>query len=464
MSVDLLIPENQVLEFDLDDVQRELIPLETIDDLIFDAEEEETDPRVKPHPLLEWQEKPWNDKSLIVVISGSAGGGKSHICAQKIVSYLERYPNTFGLLLRKTRQSLTSSTILYLEENIIPNWEALGYKDCGHEKTNSRFKFPNGSYLAYAGLGTREERTRLRSIGKTGGVSIIWIEEATELTEEDFNEAIARLRDKYAPFLQVILSTNPDHAEHWIKKKLIDTKKCSLHLSSRFDNPHNHEQYSEMLENLTGVQYLRLVKGQWVSAEGVIFSEYDPTKNLTDSYDLPKEGRRIVGIDFGVENPTAVQWWWIHPSTNDAYMYREFYKTHADLEGEVCDLLLKYDEEEDIEVYIADHNAAERKTLAKRGIATLKAKKDILYGIGIVNRKFKEGKIKIMADALVEEDQKINIGKPRCWVQELGSYVWSKPSATGRDRKDVPVDENNHGCDVSRYVHAYLERGVLLFR
>ena len=130
----------------------------------------------------------------------------------------------------------------------------------------------------------------------------------------------------------------------------------------------------------------------------------------------------------------------------------------------MCDLLLKYDKEEDIEVYLADHNAAERKTLAKRGISTLKANKkanSILYGIRIVNQKFKDGKIKIMSDALVEVDQKIPVGKPRNWVQELGMYVWSKPTATGKDRNDIPVDENNHGCDISRYVHSYLERGVL---
>ena len=159
MSVDLLVPERNVLGFDLDSVGRELMSINDIDDLVFEIEEEVSDPTLKPIPLLDWQKKPWLDKSLILVLSGSVGGGKSHFSGQKIVTYLERYPNTFGLILRKTRQSLTSSTLLYLENNIIPNWEAMGYKDCGHEKTNSRFNFPNGSYLTYAGLATREERT-----------------------------------------------------------------------------------------------------------------------------------------------------------------------------------------------------------------------------------------------------------------------------------------------------------------
>ena len=206
-----------------------------------------------------------------------------------MVFYLLKYPNTFGLIIRKTRQSLTSSAILYLETNIIPVWEEMGYKGARHEKTNSRFFFPNGSILAYAGLGTREERTRLRSIGKSGGVSIILVEEASEITREDFNELMARLRDGQAPWLQMILATNPDFAQHWINIDLIQGNQAKVYYSSFNDNPTLPETYkTKVLENLSGVMYQRLVKGQWVSAEGIILDQYDPSRNLVDGFEIPE--------------------------------------------------------------------------------------------------------------------------------------------------------------------------------
>ena len=438
------------------------LSLVDVDSLVEDYEEIE-DPRLKPPPLFKWQRKPWLSRSLVLLLTGSVGGGKSHFALQKIVFYLLKYPNTFGLIIRKTRQSLTSSAILYLETNIIPAWEEMGYKGSKHEKTNSRFIFPNGSILAYAGLGTREERTRLRSIGKSGGVSIILVEEASEITREDFNELMARLRDGQAPWLQMILATNPDFAQHWINLDLIQGNQAKVYYSSFNDNPTLPDTYkTKVLENLSGVMYQRLVKGQWVSAEGIILDQYDPSRNLVDGFEIPEDWRRVVSIDFGVENPTVVHWYGIDPKDNVAYLYREFYKTFADLADEVAPLMLKYAKEEKIEAYIADHDAAERRILAKHGIPTIKARKDVLYGIRVVNNRFKSGKLKIMRNALIAEDPEIKAG-PKCFVDEIGAYVWSKPSSQGTDRKDVPVKKYDHGCDDCRYAMAYLERGISNF-
>ena len=128
------------------------LSLVDVDSLVEDYEEIE-DPRLKPPPLFKWQRKPWLSRALVLLLTGSVGGGKSHFALQKIVFYLLKYPNTFGLIIRKTRQSLTSSAILYLETNIIPAWEEMGYKGARHEKTKSRFLFPNGSILGLCWIG-----------------------------------------------------------------------------------------------------------------------------------------------------------------------------------------------------------------------------------------------------------------------------------------------------------------------
>src|SRR4051812_989678 len=61
----------------------------------------------QPHP---WQIAPWRDTSRVILLTGSAGGGKSQLAAEKINGYMKRYPGSFGIMARKTRESMTNST------------------------------------------------------------------------------------------------------------------------------------------------------------------------------------------------------------------------------------------------------------------------------------------------------------------------------------------------------------------
>mgnify|MGYP002508345844 CR=1 FL=1 len=66
-----------------------------------------------------------------------------------------------------------------------------------------RIKFQNGSEILFAGL---DDVEKLKSIYDITG---IWIEEASELLEGDFNQLDIRLRTVTPYYLQIILSFNP---------------------------------------------------------------------------------------------------------------------------------------------------------------------------------------------------------------------------------------------------------------
>lgn len=70
---------------------------------------------------LTWQVAPWRDTTPIVLLTGSAGGGKSRIAAEKLHGYCLKYPGAFALLVRKTRVSLTKGSLLFLNETVIGN-------------------------------------------------------------------------------------------------------------------------------------------------------------------------------------------------------------------------------------------------------------------------------------------------------------------------------------------------------
>ena len=68
-----------------------------------------------------------------MLLAGSAGGGKSALAAQKIHGFLLKYPRATGLMMRKTRQSMTNSTVLFFEKEVAQG-------TCTHVSSKNRFE------------------------------------------------------------------------------------------------------------------------------------------------------------------------------------------------------------------------------------------------------------------------------------------------------------------------------------
>lgn len=216
---------------------------------------------------LDWQRKVIDDRSLILLLTGSKGGGKSDVAAHKVHQYCQANEGVTCLALRKTRESMTNSTVLFLDREIIRDTAKL--KSYQH-----RFEYPNGSILAYGGMKDREQREQVRSIGQRGGIAMLWLEEANAFDEEDFNEVFPTLRQANAPYRQAILTTNPDSPMHWIYRRMIQGGEATVIYSGAKDNPYNPADYeSAVLSKITGAQRQRLVLGQWSQASGAVYQD-----------------------------------------------------------------------------------------------------------------------------------------------------------------------------------------------
>lgn len=194
-----------------------------------------------------WQLKALRDKAPIVLLTGSAGGGKSRVAAEKMHAYCLKYPGVTGLIVRKTRESLRGSAISLMDNAVIGNTGSAKVMSDG------RVVYKNGSVIFAGGMKDSKQREHVRSLGKQGSIGMIWAEEANQLTEEDFNELPPRMRDTAAPWRQIIISTNPDAPRHWINQRMIIGGEASVHRSSAKDNTHNPEDYQARLDSLTGV-------------------------------------------------------------------------------------------------------------------------------------------------------------------------------------------------------------------
>lgn len=400
---------------------------------------------------LPWQIQPWRDKSKVVLCTGAAGGGKSRFAAEKLHAYLLKYPRATGLMMRKTRQSMTNSTVLMFDREVAQG-------GCVHVSSKNRFEYPNGSLLAYGGMADDEQKEQIRSIGQAGGVDVAWLEEANRFSEDDFNEVLARLRGNAAPWRQVLLTTNPDSPIHWIKRRLIDGQEAKVYYSKAADNTYNPDDYQATLAALTGVTHRRLVEGLWVQAEGVVYEGFDDELHHIDPFPIPAHWRRFRSIDFGYTNPFVCQWW---AADNDGrlYLYRELYRTRRTI-AEHAPQIKRLSEGETIETTICDHDAEDRATLYQNGIPNGPADKRLSVGIERVTERLKRAgdgrpRLFVFKNALVEMDLDLDHAKrPTMTYQEFVSYIWPT-GASGKPVKETPVDLDNHGMDALRYAVMY---------
>lgn len=390
-----------------------------------------------------------------MLCTGSAGGGKSRLVAEKLHGYLKKYPRATGLAMRKAREYAGKSIVPFLQHTVIgkdPQVHLI--------KSEMTFEYSNGSLLYIGGMKDDSQRESIRSIGGDGSLDIVWLEEANAFTEDDINEVLARMRGKAADWRQIMLSTNPDTPTHWIKQHFIDGGQASVYYSGALDNPYNPPDYIETLQQLTGILYDRLVLGLWKQAEGAVY-DFDSRVHLIQPFDIPADWRRFRVVDFGYTNPFVCQWWAVD-GEGRMYMYREIYMSQRIVEDHAQQILVESTGEA-IETTVCDHDAEDRATLERHRIRTIPARKDVSVGIQAVQQRLKvqpDGKPRLMVfqGALIEEDERIvQAKKPRSTTEEFTGYSWPK-SADGKAIKEAPVKVNDHGMDAVRYAVMYVDQ------
>ena len=214
--------------------------------------------------------------SRYLVLKGGGGSGKSIFAGRKVLERCVSEPGHRFLVCRKVARTLRESCFAQLRGQLAEH-----YPNCGAvvNRGDLRIAFPNGSEILFAGL---DDVEKLKSIYDITG---IWIEEASELLEADFNQLDIRLRTQCPYYLQMILTFNPISITHWLKARFFDRSdpRATVHESTYKDNRFLTQEAVKTLEAFRDTDeyyYMVYCLGQWGVTGKTVFDAKAITARL----------------------------------------------------------------------------------------------------------------------------------------------------------------------------------------
>lgn len=221
-------------------------------------------------------------------LSGSVRSGKTHVSLLKWALWVASQPKHYEFLMcGKTITSLNRNCLKLLKTFVGDSFTYSLNQKCG--KLFGRVVWLEGANDIKA-----EDKIRGMTLGGA------YCDEITLYPQGFTQMLLSRLSLEDA---KLWATCNPDVPSHYIKKDYIDNEKldCKVWNFLLSDNIFLPKDYIKNIAiEYVGVFYNRFILGQWVRAEGIIYSDF---ANNTENYLLDEVPRDLmlinIGIDFG---------------------------------------------------------------------------------------------------------------------------------------------------------------------
>jgi hypothetical protein len=460
-----------------------------------------------------------------IMFEGVAGAGKSFAIGNILYILGCRYPGIRILVTRKTRESLTDAFLQTWEDGVLLGSHPM--LDGPARLNRHSYQFGNGTEMVCGGM---DKPSKLYSTDW----DIWYCQEAFEFTEDEWIRARRSLRNwggsaaliarqrgdtnyPQIPFQILIGDTNPDAEDHWINVRF-QTGKTERFTARHKDNPkhwdhetqtrsedgqayHDNLEAMKLSEENPGVVYRRLALGQWCSASGAVWENYDRaihevfrpeltskrTEKDTDTTfarKLAAELALLLGIrwyfgsyDWGFTDPAVFQVWGVAEGKR-MYRVAEIFRTGQTLEWwskKVVDLHREFDlraivcdpSRPDAAVSFNDYIGVPQDGPMRIARPANNAKTTIgagdMSGLDAVRVGFQampDGKpaILFLRDSLREGADQALIQRKRPWTteMEIPSYVYLARD-DGKPMKERTDERcSDHGCDALRYARSFV--------
>lgn len=322
-----------------------------------------------------------------------------------------------------------------VRRNVIPIIEQyLGEGSFTYTITRDEIDFL-GHKIFVLGANDEKAETRIRGLTLAGALC----DEVTTYPRSVFEQLLARNSVEGA---KIFATTNPDSPYHWLYTEYIQKADEKGYFVMKFvleDNPFLPPEYIEFIKKTyTGLFYKRFILGEWVAAEGIIYDMFDEKVHIVE--ELPDRfDKYIVGIDFGMQNPTVFLL--VGAVGDTLYVIREFYHEGRERTMTVDAYSQAFknwlDGIRPWRIWIDPSAQALMQQLIKDGYNMVReANNDVISGIATVSMFLHNKKLFIHSSC-------------KNTIREFYSYAWdAKAQQNGQDK---PLKVADHCMDALRY-------------
>jgi phage terminase large subunit len=269
------------------------------------------------------------------------------------------------------------------------------------------------------------------------GITSVWLEEANEMTIDDFRQVNLRLRGQFSSYKQISISFNPISKLLWLYNEFFENKKhnATVMHSTYKDNLFllkTDPEYVAELESYKEIDqtyYNIYTLGEWGQLLESIYNHYE---FITD---FPKENSfkdSCYGLDYGFNSPSALTF--IGRRDEEYYIKELIYDTkltHNQLIAEMARLIPLKARRERI-IYVDSAEPELIKQLKSSGFIAKLSDKSVKDGINYCKS------VKMYLDK-----ESTNLCK------EVPAYSYRKDK--DGNVLEEPIKINDHLCDSFRY-------------
>lgn len=242
-----------------------------------------------------------NDDRYLIFYGGGSSGKSYFIVQMWLYRCLTRKMNL--LVVRQTGKSNRDSTFALFVQ-VIKEWNLSSLFSIN--KSNLRIKCTNGNEIIFMGL---DDTEKIKSTTfENGELTNEWLEEATEMQEEDVQQLKIRMRGGTSK-KQMVLSFNPINISHWIKKHFIDSGLATVVHTTYKDNKFLTDEDRKVLESFkdTDPYYYQVYGlGEW----GILGQTYFNARNIQERIQHLKEPIKVGYFDYTYENEQIISYRW----------------------------------------------------------------------------------------------------------------------------------------------------------
>lgn len=370
----------------------------------------------------------YSDKR-INIWEGAVRSGKTFSSILKFIKELRDGPPGNAMIVGVSRDAI--------QRNIIIELASLLGMSCPTPKATQMNIFNRNIFL----IGANDERAQRRIQGST--LALAYVDEITLIPQGFIKMLLSRLSVKDA---RLFATCNPDSPFHWLKQEFLDNPNLDM-TKWKFnldDNPSLGEDYKNNLKSeYQGLWYKRYIEGQWVLAEGCVYDFFDEDLHVMH---IPNgfANYYIVGIDYGISNPTVFTMLGINKSVYpNVWLEKEYYydskKTNRQkTDTDYVEDLEKFIDGRNVKYIYVDPSATSLKVeMMRHGLdAVTNADNDVINGIRLVSTMLMNGTFKLCSNC-------------KDTIREFQTYRWDEKA--GLKGKDQPIKENDHAMDSLRY-------------